>query len=76
MACDPNHEQEFAVQSQQINQFLQNIKHKLAVMSSKDEVKKSTVATNLAVFYKDAMQQIVDQIINLLSNKQKGVNLL
>ena len=49
-ACNPNQDQEFEAQSQQINQFLQNVKHKLVVMSGKGGVGKSTVATNLAVF--------------------------
>ncbi len=37
-------------QDQRINHFLQNVKHKLLVMSGKGGVGKSTVATNLAVF--------------------------
>lgn len=49
MSCNaPDHE--FEAQSIKINQFLQNVGHKLVVMSGKGGVGKSTVATNLAVF--------------------------
>ena len=41
---------EFAKQSKKINEFLQNVKHKILVMSGKGGVGKSTVATNLALF--------------------------
>ena len=37
-------------QNQKINQFLQQVKHKIVVMSGKGGVGKSTVAANLAVF--------------------------
>ncbi|MBP2655718.1 MAG: minD 1 [Firmicutes bacterium] len=43
-------DQEFDKQSQKINEFLQNVEHKIVVMSGKGGVGKSTVATNLAVF--------------------------
>lgn len=41
---------EFEAQTTKINQFLQNVDHKIVVMSGKGGVGKSTVATNLAVF--------------------------
>ncbi|SDE52999.1 Mrp/NBP35 family ATP-binding protein [Sporomusa acidovorans] len=49
MACHSSN-QELEVQSQKIDNFLQNVKHKIVVMSGKGGVGKSTVATNLAVF--------------------------
>lgn len=49
MSCDAtNHELE--TQNKKINQFLQQVKHKLVIMSGKGGVGKSTVAANLAVF--------------------------
>lgn len=49
MSCNaPN--REFDEQSQKINQLLQNVRHKLVIMSGKGGVGKSTVAANLAVF--------------------------
>ncbi len=45
-AKDPS----FDEQSQKINQFLQQVDHKIVVMSGKGGVGKSTVAANLAVF--------------------------
>ncbi|QJW45494.1 P-loop NTPase [bacterium BFN5] len=50
MSCNPEVNQEFEAQSQQIDHFLKNVKHKIVVMSGKGGVGKSTVATNLAVF--------------------------
>ena len=41
---------EFEEQTTKINHFLQNIDHKIVVMSGKGGVGKSTVATNLAIF--------------------------
>ncbi|BBB89648.1 MAG TPA: iron-sulfur cluster carrier protein MrpORP [Methylomusa anaerophila] len=49
MSCNSS-DQEFELQSQKINRFLENVDHKLVVMSGKGGVGKSTVATNLAVF--------------------------
>ena len=40
----------FEAQTTKINQFLQNVNHKIVVMSGKGGVGKSTVAANLAVF--------------------------
>ncbi|MDR3565312.1 MAG: iron-sulfur cluster carrier protein MrpORP [Negativicutes bacterium] len=51
MACNSTaNDPEFEAQSQKIDQFLQNVAHKIVVMSGKGGVGKSTVATNLAVF--------------------------
>ena len=62
MSCNTNDKDcDFDAQSQKINQFLQNVRHKLVVMSGKGGVGKSTVAANLAVF---------------LSNKGYSVGLL
>ena len=49
MACNSSN-QELQAQDQKINSFLQNVNHKIIVMSGKGGVGKSTVATNLAVF--------------------------
>lgn len=51
MSCSTNAtDHEMEAQNQIINQFLQQVKHKILVMSGKGGVGKSTVATNLAVF--------------------------
>lgn len=49
MSCNTT-DQEFEAQTKKINDFLQNVAHKIVVMSGKGGVGKSTVATNLAVF--------------------------
>lgn len=49
MDCNSNNQQ-LKAQDQKINSFLQNVDHKIVVMSGKGGVGKSTVATNLAVF--------------------------
>lgn len=49
MSCGAQ-DPEVKEQDQRINGFLQNVKHKLLVMSGKGGVGKSTVATHLAVF--------------------------
>ncbi|MBP2625872.1 MAG: ATPase-like, ParA/MinD [Firmicutes bacterium] len=51
MACNTDTtDHEYEAQTTKINQFLQNVDHKIVVMSGKGGVGKSTVATNLAVF--------------------------
>lgn len=50
MSCSTTSNQALDAQSQKINQFLQQVTHKLVVMSGKGGVGKSTVAANLAVF--------------------------
>ncbi len=51
MSCNTTaNDQEFEAQDQKIAAFLQNVDHKLVVMSGKGGVGKSTIATNLAVF--------------------------
>ncbi|HMM22437.1 MAG TPA: iron-sulfur cluster carrier protein MrpORP [Selenomonadales bacterium] len=51
MSCNATaKDPEFEAQSQKIERFLQNVGHKLVVMSGKGGVGKSTVAANLAVF--------------------------
>lgn len=51
MSCNTTAtDDEFEAQTTQINHFLQNVDHKIVVMSGKGGVGKSTVATNLAVF--------------------------
>lgn len=49
MGCNSN-DQQAKEQDQKITSFLQNVTHKIVVMSGKGGVGKSTVATNLAVF--------------------------
>lgn len=49
MGCNSS-DQELKEQDQKISSFLQNVTHKIVVMSGKGGVGKSTVATNLAVF--------------------------
>ncbi|CVK17899.1 iron-sulfur cluster carrier protein MrpORP [Sporomusa sphaeroides] len=49
MACNTN-DQHAKAQDQQITRFLENVDHKILVMSGKGGVGKSTVATSLAVF--------------------------
>jgi len=51
MSCNTTTtDDEFEAQTTKINDFLQNVDHKIVVMSGKGGVGKSTVATNLAVF--------------------------
>lgn len=51
MSCNTTAtDDEFEAQTTQIKNFLQNVNHKIVVMSGKGGVGKSTVATNLAVF--------------------------
>lgn len=51
MSCNATTtDHDFEAQTIKINQFLQNIDHKIVVMSGKGGVGKSTVATNLAIF--------------------------
>lgn len=51
MSCNTTAtDDEFEAQTKQIKNFLQNVNHKIVVMSGKGGVGKSTVATNLAVF--------------------------
>lgn len=51
MSCNATTtDHDFEAQTTKINQFLQNIDHKIVVMSGKGGVGKSTVATNLAIF--------------------------
>lgn len=51
MSCNANTtDHEFEAQTTKINEFLQNVGHKIVVMSGKGGVGKSTVATNLAIF--------------------------
>ncbi len=57
MACETPHS-DFEAQTQKINRFLQQVDHKLLVMSGKGGVGKSTVATNLAVFLSEKGYQV------------------
>lgn len=50
MACHNQDNQEYDEQSQLIQNFLNQVTHKLVVMSGKGGVGKSTVAANLAIF--------------------------
>ncbi|MBP2625880.1 MAG: ATPase-like, ParA/MinD [Firmicutes bacterium] len=51
MACNTDTtDHTYEAQTTKINQFLQNVDHKIVVMSGKGGVGKSTVATSLAVF--------------------------
>ena len=57
MGCNKT-DHEFDAQTQKINRFLQNVEHKIVVMSGKGGVGKSTVATNLAVFLSNQGYQV------------------
>lgn len=50
MSCNTATDQMYEEQSIKINQFLQQVDHKIVVMSGKGGVGKSTVAANIAVF--------------------------
>ncbi|XEQ93869.1 Iron-sulfur cluster carrier protein [Sporomusa carbonis] len=57
MSCNTT-DHELEAQDRKINRFLQNVDHKMVVMSGKGGVGKSTVATNLAVFLSSQGYQV------------------